>query len=137
MPQLRALHSRVHRARFLVAALATLLAACGGRDTLPPALIGTWTTNDAAYAGRYLKIGAQTLELGVGDKEFEILPIRGVDAEDLADSSTFYTVEYGPTAEDVLALRFHFRPGPPGIVKIEHQPQIWTRQADSPGGGSG
>jgi hypothetical protein len=129
-------HDRVSRLGLVVPALVALLLGCGGhRDTLPAALIGTWTTSDAAYEGRYLKLGERTLELGLGGRDFELLPIRGVDAEDLADASTFYSVEYGQSAEDALTLRFHFRPGPPGILKIEHEPQIWTRQERRPPAG--
>lgn len=100
-------------------------------DPLPASLYGTWTTSAEAYQDRYLRIGAHTVELGTGRNEFEVFPIRQVEAEELPDPGLAFTIEYGPSESDTLSLRLELQPGPPATLRVGHQKQSWVRRENA------
>ena len=90
----------------------------------PPAILGTWVTDDPRYAERAFVVRPDTIELYVGRGQalrHEILTIR----ESRAASFIVYEITYATTDGDtVLELLFY----PDGFVRLEHPIEVrWVR----------
>jgi hypothetical protein len=63
------------------------------RVSVPPQIVGTWTTTDAAYAGRSFEIGPETVNFGTGRDRLSTGFIYNVEAIP-AGTQTLYTLSY-------------------------------------------
>jgi hypothetical protein len=108
-----------------------LLATSGafrGPPQVPSSILGTWVTDDSAYAGRSFEVTPSALVLRLPDTPPKICPI--IDLRHTMDAGNdVYTLEY---AEDhaPMELTFVFRPGAKaGEIEFRHQPSLhWHRQ---------
>jgi hypothetical protein len=115
----------------LVAAIFCIgLTACGSPDAvrLPAALIGTWTTNNPDYEGRFFTLTPDRITLGVGDgvtESYRIVAVRETrDKEGL-----LYTMEYADQAQGSHSMAFYFDAGGGGTVRLKNQLQMRWRKS--------
>ncbi len=115
----------------IAALLATGLyvAACGPDVTevpMPRALIGVWTTRNAAYANRSFEFSADTIVLGTSALTSERYTVSRV-LLDQDDTGALYTVEYADSLGGDYVMRFYFDAAS-GAVRLKNQLQITWRK---------
>lgn len=110
--------------------LILVLAACGAEklDAVPPELVGTWTTADPLYAGRYIELQPKLVRFGTGEGTFaEHTVVRLERTKN--DGVMTYTVHYldGDMEKDVWT--FVHDPAHGNVIRLSHPKQIeWTKQ---------
>jgi hypothetical protein len=101
----------------LAASCALAVAACSrGAGTVPPTLLGRWTSRAPAYAGRTLLISSRSLVFASSETASENYAVRGVETHTEQDGSLAVTIEYG-TREDDRTLRIRrYETRPPSLT---------------------
>ena len=108
-----------------------LLATSGllrGPPQMPSSILGTWVTNDSAYAGRSFEVTPSALVVRLPDTPPKVFPI--MDLRHTVDAGNdVYTLEYA-VDHAPMELTFVFRPGAKaGEIEFRHQPSLhWYRQ---------
>ena len=69
---------------------------CKQRTTVPPELIGTWTTNEPKYEGCLIEISKEEIHIGTRDGSVDIGTIENF-RESAAGLLTLYTIDYTST----------------------------------------
>jgi hypothetical protein len=116
----------------LVACLCATAFACA-REAVPLDLIGTWTTNDARYAGRSLEIGAETLAFGAEGTRttYRMQGIERVVEEGTGETVFHLYYDHAGDAERELRVRTP----QPGLLRLDNHSEVWTRSGAASAGG--
>jgi len=95
---------------------------------IPDALIGVWTTNAPAYAGRPFEIDRQTIlfRMGDGPYDYSIHPIRRVTSE-VEGQTTHYRVEYVHHGKP-FEFAFNYLQGSEAAIRLDNQRDfVWKK----------
>ena len=109
-----------------------VVAGCGPVDQvipMPSPLVGTWTTDDARYEGRFFELTRTALVIGTGDGRAKRYPIATVLLTDDEQGRAVHVVEYvdGATTH---SMAFYFSSAEPeGTVRMKNQPTIVWRKS--------
>ena len=119
----------------IVSVLALVSTGCG-QETVPPALLGRWTTTDSRYEGRAFELTGSDLSIIAAPLESSRHEIRGVDTEMLDGGQVRLTIDYDSDGSRRQFVISYDRPGPdgvPGWVHLANQPDFeWTRSQTQP-----
>ena len=123
--------------RWRTAVLAICLvatAACGidGVEviSMPDGLVGTWETDDPAYAGRFFSLSTDEFSLlliGAGattPQRYRIVTITRQRAE----FGMLHTVEYSDNAGVDYRMAFYFDPAGGGMLRLKNQRNMLWRK---------
>jgi len=96
-------------------------------ESLPPQLIGSWSTSAGKYAERTLLISESEIAFEQGSREgFASYPITGITSERNADGALAYDITYDNAG---VSHRFSFTHQPVGnTLTLKNQPQVvWEK----------
>ena len=114
--------------------LTALLAGCGPETsrTVPPELLGRWTTSAPKYADNFFELRPETLLLGLAGGRVDTRSITKVETlrQDGENLFTVYYMDPLDSKHTEYKLAFFFQAGSGGVVRWKNQREImWTRQA--------
>ena len=122
---------RGNKTAFIIALIGVLLAACLGCNrgvhSLPPELLGFWTTDSPAYKERYIKFENDYVLFGVGDDESPTIQrISKIESKKNGDHIV-YTF-YSRDADGAHQLIVSYSAADGGTLRIKNQKDvIWKR----------
>ena len=91
----------------------------------PPAIVGTWVTDDVRYADRAFVVRRDTLEVHVGPGEASVHPIRAVEVVAAADHTSYEILYVTAEGEASLELLLY-----EDVVRLRNPPDVrWRRVA--------
>lgn len=95
---------------------------------LPNELLGIWRTDNPQYKGRYMKVDAQFVVLGVG--EDKPVPRKVVEITKSSEGiETLYTLKTNEKDEGEYSFSFYYSPADGGTIRFKNQPQlIWKKR---------
>lgn len=98
--------------------------------TVPTELLGTWKTDSAAHANRFLRLRSSAFVLGVAGLELDVAPITRIERTRNADANTVYHLHFHADEgyQDVLVLTM-VGEASDATLRIGAQPQVWRPAA--------
>ena len=92
----------------------------------PDELMGTWTTDDARYADRFLTFTQERLTVGLGDQGRATYPIRSIRVE-VAPVHREYIVTYEGEEGDELMEIFVYDDG---LMRLKNPSEVQWRRTE-------
>ena len=108
----------------------TSLGCAESLQTVPMELLGTWKTDSAAHANRFLQLRGSTFVLGVAGMDLDVVAIERIERTRDADEHTVYRLHFHADEgyDDVLVLTMLGEAARPAL-RIGAQPQVWRPAA--------
>lgn len=95
---------------------------------MPPAMVGTWTTDDARYEGRFFELTPTTLVIGTGEGRATSYSIAALHLTQDEQGRDVHRVDY-VDAGTTHSMAFYFSAAEPGgAVRMQNQPTIVWRK---------
>ena len=105
----------------------SMLLACGTvQETLPAELLGTWTTEDPSYEGRFMQIFKDQISFGTGEGQPIPNEIIAVSTE-YEDDSAICTIDYQEPGGDEYRLLLRYRFSEDDVRLANRSRVTWTR----------
>ncbi len=102
-------------------------------DPMPPAVVGTWSSDDGRYAGRSFWLNAQSVAFQNGKlaSEFSVHPIKKLRVSQVADT-TYLAINYEQDGSPItFSIKYHEHPVPE--IRMVNQPNVgWERTGNAP-----
>lgn len=113
---------------------AALVLGCSPEAT-PTPLLGTWTSDDARFAGRSLEIHPQWIRFMDGQREIGAIRIERVTQEGGGEGPVRFEIEGSDRDGQETTLSFELQQRPVELLHLETQREPW-RRARAMGGAS-
>lgn len=112
--------------------LLAVTAACGTAGEvvqMPPSMVGTWSTDDARYEGRFFEISPTTLVIGTGDGRATSYSVTALYLTQDEQGRDVHRVDY-VDAGTTQSMAFYFSATEPGgALRMRNQPTIVWRKS--------
>jgi hypothetical protein len=122
------------RSLALCLAIAAFVLGCSP-EANPAPLLGTWTSDDARFAGRSLEIHPQWIRFMEGQKELGAIRIRRVTQEGSGEGPVRFEIEGADRDGQETTLSLELQRRPAELLRLETQREPW-RRARNTGGAS-
>lgn len=104
-----------------------MLLACGPvEETLPAELLGTWTTEDPSYEGRFMQIFKDRIYFGTGQGDPSPNSIIAVST-DYQDNLAICTIDYQEPDGDEYRLLLRYHHSEDELQLANRRRVTWTR----------
>lgn len=103
-------------------------------EPMPDDLLGTWTTNDAAYEDRSFEIHPDRLVWETGRYvAADRRPLVGVESQVPVDGWAVYRLLYRESDGVVSDIELHYRSKPEPTLRFANRRQLWTKRGAAKG----
>jgi hypothetical protein len=99
-----------------------------GDRSVPPELVGIWTTSAPRYAGHYLRITPTVVGFGADEAGYTYYDIERIERSS-EPGQMGYIIVYQNHAGQEYTLAFYYTPQDGGTIRLKNQGQwIWIKE---------
>jgi len=94
--------------------------------TIPQQILGTWSTSDPPYEGRFMRLAVNQVSFGSSDTaptNHRVVAVRS----DRMDQITCFAIDYLSPDQEIYTLNLKFYRGSDELRLANRQAPVWTR----------